>query len=578
MNYELLENAILLRLNAKIGTNGTDCKLLPENDAEAKQELNRSITVVIDSADNVERMGDSSKSFQTLNSTTVQGGFVSISLLIKSRYLRGNEGVYKIKHDIDKYLVGYQIPGNYGSYQGPIFAGEFARIPSSDVQAGFHEYVYRLYIKELIVPVIEPETGPLATDIDGVTSEASDTNGLLVTNSEGSYSIAITENKVLPDISIIDFAGTVFAWPSVKNVNFAAGDLPAFDTGGSGPCEDATVTVNAEPFDTVTSGGTVDVPVVTTEDNPIGDVDNGKVVIPNTRVEVNGELLASVEAGSLVPGQVIDERNQHIGIYSTAHKWKIRDSRLFVNGTDVDELRPETDKELTITLNGAATNPTYTGGTINVTTPAPSGYVGLPLDVPAQIGTIVNTADVGAAFAAGAFSTPFPAGYAGYNSLDLTDPTGSTLAQNNVLFGTKNRFTNLTGTANTYTTVNWLDGAGVTRTARCMIDHLYGRKGICLLLTDDTGRWSVEWPTRLSGATYNGTNIYPVSRGMLDDLVRHDTVFQNHIDAYMSHSGLLYSGEVPSSGTTSVFSLNGNALGTVGRTTHLKVLLFHQIP
>jgi len=400
-----------------------------------------------------------------------------------------------------------------------------------------------------------------ANPCSGAGSVELDVNGETVTAS-GAYTL-----EILQDGELI---GT-----GVLGENSGTWTIP--------PCptpDPVTVTVNEAEFATIPSGDALDIAVVNTANTPVTvDITEApKIILADTLVKANGVDLPAVVAGELVNFSVRNEANQNAGGYLNDHHWQIANANLSINGADVDTLVPEIDKALTVTLNGSATTPTYTAGVINVTTATPTGYCGLPLDVPAQNGVVVNTADTGAASLLGAYITPFPTGYAGYNSLDLTDATGSTLAQNNVLFGTKNRFTNLTGTANTYTAVNWLDGAGVTRTARCMIDHLYGVKGICLLLTDDVGRWSSEWPTRLNGATYSGTSIYPVSRGMLEALQRFDVSALNQLEAYMGHSGLVYSGEVPVNSQGTVYSMTGVTLGTTARTSNLKVLLFHQIP
>lgn len=353
-------------------------------------------------------------------------------------------------------------------------------------------------------------------------------------------------------------------------------------------CDDVNFLVNSVTYKALTCGVDFDLNVVDADDNPVGTIELPDVLrIANSEVNIAGVYTEQLLSESNLTLNVTRDSASYTPTYDDTTKTInvdcpiISDSIIQFNGSNVDTLAPEDTFNLIIEQGGSTfTDWTYddTTNTLNITSTTPSGYCGLPLDIPAQIGTVVNTADVASAFAAGAFATPFPTGYAGYNSLDLTDPTGSTLVQNNVLFGTKNRFTNLTGSPNTYTTVDWVDGTGTTRTAGCMIDHLYGNKGVYLLLTDNTGRWGVEWPTRLDGATYNSLPIYPVSRGILESLMRYDISSLNHLEAYMAHSGLVYSGEVPVSSDTSVYSMTGITLGSTARNSFLKVLLFQQIP
>lgn len=51
--------------------------------------------------------------------------------------------------------------------------------------------------------------------------------------------------------------------------------------GGGGVCADATVNVNSNLYNTVVSGGTIDVLVQDEDENPVGTIINGVVVIPN---------------------------------------------------------------------------------------------------------------------------------------------------------------------------------------------------------------------------------------------------------------------------------------------------------
>lgn len=59
---------------------------------------------------------------------------------------------------------------------------------------------------------------------------------------------------------------------------------------------DATIEVNGNTFGTVSSGGTIDIPVVNGGSNPVGTIDGGQVVIGDSLVQINGTTVGDIVA------------------------------------------------------------------------------------------------------------------------------------------------------------------------------------------------------------------------------------------------------------------------------------------
>jgi hypothetical protein len=62
------------------------------------------------------------------------------------------------------------------------------------------------------------------------------------------------------------------------------------------PCADVTIDINGVPFDTVPSGGTLDIPVIDTGSNPVGSQIGTDWVIANNYTEINGVQVTDQEA------------------------------------------------------------------------------------------------------------------------------------------------------------------------------------------------------------------------------------------------------------------------------------------
>jgi hypothetical protein len=76
-------------------------------------------------------------------------------------------------------------------------------------------------------------------------------------------------------------------------------------SGGGGPCADATVTVNGNLFDTVASGGTLEVPVEYENGTPVGTIAGGVVEIPNPIVCADATAVIKDSVGTTLKTEAI---------------------------------------------------------------------------------------------------------------------------------------------------------------------------------------------------------------------------------------------------------------------------------
>ena len=89
-------------------------------------------------------------------------------------------------------------------------------------------------------------------------------------------------------------------------------------------CVDGNVEVNATPYDTVASGGTLDVPVVNSAATQIGTVTpGGDVTIPDLDITVNGSAYGSTPATVDFDVDVVDSLRAPIGSLNTFGEWEV---------------------------------------------------------------------------------------------------------------------------------------------------------------------------------------------------------------------------------------------------------------
>lgn len=97
-------------------------------------------------------------------------------------------------------------------------------------------------------------------------------------------------------------------------------------------CADATVNVNGSLFNTVASGGTLNVPVVNEDDGQVGTIISGQVVIANSDISINGTLAQEVLAEDSQNILVTNTDNTQIG--TVTGNVQIPDSQITVNSAN----------------------------------------------------------------------------------------------------------------------------------------------------------------------------------------------------------------------------------------------------
>lgn len=138
------------------------------------------------------------------------------------------------------------------------------------------------------------------------------------------------------------------------------------------PCADATVTVNTAPFGTAPSGGALDVPVVSSGDNPVGTINGGEVVIANTPVFANGTQIGDVESEQPF-NFAIEQDGTPSGTWNAGTQtWEVTSSAITVS-VSLSDTTPEFDSVVTVTATATGATsytfylPAYDGKMLPVT-------------------------------------------------------------------------------------------------------------------------------------------------------------------------------------------------------------------
>jgi hypothetical protein len=169
------------------------------------------------------------------------------------------------------------------------------------------------------------------------------------------------------------------------------------------PVFGAEISVNDTFFVDALAGDEIDIPVLNSEGDAVGNVSAGvnvivpdatytlidtdvppnqldsgsipsggldAIVAPPATLSVNTTQVATIPAGGSDSITVQDTAATPIGSLVSGN-WLIPNRALSLNGTDVDTFRAAIDVDLTVTLDSAATTPTYDQGTktINVVSP-----------------------------------------------------------------------------------------------------------------------------------------------------------------------------------------------------------------
>lgn len=227
-----------------------------------------------------------------------------------------------------------------------------------------------------------------------------------------------------------------------------------------GACASATVTVNSGAFNTVASGGTLDVPVVNSDDSPIGTISGGKVVIGNSEISINSTLLQSVLATETQNINVTDTDFNEVG-GANSGSWIIDDSSITVNGDAFGSVLAEGTLDVPVEYANGTPVGTITGGIVEI--PNPITPSGIAYSRPALTGqtTIYRTGDDAWRVA------NMPYADAPTNPTHIATLVDFfTLADNNA-FGNTLRFTDQSGAAA-------VDAGGLVITTDTLIDHYTG--------------------------------------------------------------------------------------------------------
>lgn len=117
------------------------------------------------------------------------------------------------------------------------------------------------------------------------------------------------------------------------------------------PCADITIDINGVPFDTVPSGGTLDIPVIDTGSNPVGSQSGTDWVIANNYTEINGVQVTDQEA----------EQNASIAVELDGNP-----SGTWNAGTQTWEITSPPCADGNIELNGVPVATVASGGTEDI--------------------------------------------------------------------------------------------------------------------------------------------------------------------------------------------------------------------
>lgn len=145
MDFGLVEIEIVDLLNTKITDPDVEVVALGENDADYTRPFGKSTATV---AFSTEEPSPTSSSLDIVNQETT----VIFSVLIQSRNIRGEKGIYYVANLVKKYLIGYQPQdGDAFKYAGMRF--------EQKVKNGF-EYSLDFRTRGMAIQEVIEEAGP----------------------------------------------------------------------------------------------------------------------------------------------------------------------------------------------------------------------------------------------------------------------------------------------------------------------------------------------------------------------------------------------------------------------------------
>jgi len=133
-------------------------------------------------------------------------------------------------------------------------------------------------------------------------------------------------------------------------------------------CEDASVTVNGNAFDTVASGGTLDVPVQYENGTPVGTINAGVVEIPNPIVCADATaVLKNTDGTTISSTDIPSGSSQDITAPDATAVLKDTDGNILLtepipSNVSEDIVAPDG----TVTVNSSAFDTVLSGGSLNI--------------------------------------------------------------------------------------------------------------------------------------------------------------------------------------------------------------------
>jgi hypothetical protein len=362
-------------------------------------------------------------------------------------------------------------------------------------------------------------------------------------------------------ISVLDSEGTNIDNITLNGLDIIIGDLPC------APCEDASVSINGDAFDSIPSGDALDIAVVNTDADPVGIVDPGvKVVIgdaqvqlqdtddnpiglpvdiaaestgnvitaPNATVTIRNSLGADLNTSQILSGgtldasvpdglvQIKDSAGNNIGSPVSAPSIATVNATAPDGSVTIQNSVPTTLHTVAVRSNGTATQ-----AIADSTITRPDGTTaGLPATTPLDVRTYrsgimynfgyilasgqttsYRTGDEGSYRSAGFFNYTRPVYPLAYAALD--NGTWATLASNNI-HGNTLRFTNRSG------------GAAATSGNRVIQDHWTGLEWYIPSSLPAATTWNAAIDAAEASTVESSTDwMIPTDR-MLDTISRDD--------------------------------------------------------
>jgi hypothetical protein len=376
VNYTSIENDIVARL-APLVTAGYDVEAMPDNQSSNVGIGRRGrITVQVTMA----KFGEHKANAPAV----VQDEDIYIDIILRARTLRAVGGIYDLCELCRARLIGY-VPNNCDI---PLSGVDFGGIDPREIADSVFMYSLRLKTRTHSVGGPDVDILPLITAItfdDQTTSSPPPTAELFASSyfvasagqqvilawaTFGADEVTITGLGVVDDIgsaTVTISADTTFTLTVVQGVTtitssveivigdpFAPATYTLEDTdgntlstgsipsGGSADivAPDGTVLRDGQPYGSVLSGGTIDVPSAVT---PCADA----------TVELNGVEMATIASGDTENIEVRQSTGSTLVGSQQGQYWRIGDSEISINGTPVEDVQAEDSLDIPVIQDGS---------------------------------------------------------------------------------------------------------------------------------------------------------------------------------------------------------------------------------